>query len=100
MEYAMEHSVSRTVVASECSPPPMCGLGRSEGFWRIAPLVIVPTVAVAVVVVRIDDRAWPPVRLSSFNTATQRCSDLGARPVPSLRMGRLQQGPRHKHFEN
>ena len=36
MEYAMEHSVSRTVVASECSPPPMCGLGRSEGFWRIA----------------------------------------------------------------
>ena len=41
MEYAMEHSVSRTVVASECSPPPMCGLGRSgdrkQGFWRIAP---------------------------------------------------------------
>ena len=31
MEYAMEHSVSRTVVASEYSPPPMCGLGRSEG---------------------------------------------------------------------
>ena len=31
MEYSMEHSVSRTVVVSECSPPPMCGLGRSEG---------------------------------------------------------------------
>ena len=31
MKYSMEHSVSRTVVVSECSPPPMCGLGRSEG---------------------------------------------------------------------
>ena len=29
MKYSMEHSVSRTVVVSECSPPPMCGLGRS-----------------------------------------------------------------------
>ena len=28
MEYAMEHSVSRTAVVSECSPPPICGLGR------------------------------------------------------------------------
>ena len=64
MEYSMEHSVSRTVVISECSPPPMCGLGRSEGFWRIAPLVIVPTVAVAVAVVRIHDKARPSVRLS------------------------------------
>ena len=64
MEYAMGHSVSRTVVASECSPPPMCGLGRSEGFWRIAPLVIVPTVAVAVAVVRIHDKTRPSVRLS------------------------------------
>ena len=40
MEYVMGHSVSRTAVVSECSPPPMCGLGRSEGFGRIAPLVI------------------------------------------------------------
>jgi hypothetical protein len=29
MEYSMEHSVSSAVVVSECSPPPMCGLGRS-----------------------------------------------------------------------
>ena len=43
MEYSMEHSVSSTVVASECSPPPMCELGRSVdrklGIWRIAPCI-------------------------------------------------------------
>ena len=43
MEYSMEHSVSSTVVASECSPPPMCELGRSvgrkQGIWRIAPCI-------------------------------------------------------------
>jgi len=43
MECSMEHSVSSTIVASdhECSPPPMCELGRSVdrklGIWRIAP---------------------------------------------------------------
>jgi len=41
MEYSMEHSVSSAVVVSECSPPPMCELGRSVdrklGIWRIAP---------------------------------------------------------------
>ena len=31
IKYSMEHSVSRTDVVSECSPPPMCGLGRSVG---------------------------------------------------------------------
>ena len=31
MKYSMEHSVSSTAVASECSPPPMCELGRSVG---------------------------------------------------------------------
>ena len=43
MEYSMEHLVSSTVVASECSPPPMCELGRSvgrkQGIWRIAPCI-------------------------------------------------------------
>ena len=45
----------------------LCELGGSVGsqwFWRIAPLVIVPTVAVAVAVVRIHDKARPSVRLS------------------------------------
>ena len=41
--YAMEHSVSSTVAASECSPPLMCELGRSvgrkQGIWRIAPYI-------------------------------------------------------------
>ena len=43
MEYSMEHSVSSMVVAGECSPPPMCKLGRSvgrkQGIWRIAPCI-------------------------------------------------------------
>ena len=43
IEHSMEHSVSSTVVASECSPPPMCELGRGAdrqlGIWRIAPCI-------------------------------------------------------------
>ena len=43
MEHSMGHSVSSTVVASECSPPLMCELGRSVdrklGIWRIAPCI-------------------------------------------------------------
>ena len=43
MEHSMEHSVCSAAVASECSPPPMCELGRSVdrklGIWRIAPCI-------------------------------------------------------------
>ena len=70
MEHSMGHSVGSAVVASECSPPPMCGLGRSEGFWRIAPLAFVPDLFHGFVPMDLfpwtHDKAQPLVRLGSY----------------------------------